>query len=45
MTHTEKSQIKIAACGEMAREVKYLKRKQRTAVFGETGLDKNAPAG
>ena len=46
MTPAAKSQVRKAACREMAMEVKLLKRKQRTVVlFGETGLDKNAPAG
>jgi hypothetical protein len=40
MAPAAKSQIKIAAYGEMAREVKHLKRKQRTAVLEKQGLIK-----
>lgn len=40
MTPAAKSQIKIAACGEMAREVKHLKRKQRTVVLEKQDLIK-----
>ena len=40
MTPAVKSQIKIAAYGEMAREVKHLKRKQRTVVLEKQDLIK-----